>query len=30
MLDLLSEKGKLGVKPSSTPMAPNMQLTKEG
>ena len=30
VLDLLSETGKLGAKPCSTPMAPNVQLTKEG
>ena len=30
VLDLLSEIGKLGAKPCSTPMAPNVQLTKEG
>ena len=30
MLDLLSETGKLGVKPCSTPMIPNVQITKEG
>ena len=30
MLDLLSEIGKLGVKPCSTPMIPNLQLAKEG
>ena len=30
VLDMLSEKGKLGAKPCSTPMAPNVQLTKEG
>ena len=30
MLDLLSEIGKLGVKPCSTPMAPNVRFTKEG
>ena len=29
VLDLLSETRKLGVKPCSTPMAPNVQLTKE-
>ena len=29
-LDMLSEIGKLGTKPCSTPMAPNVQLTKEG
>ena len=29
VLDLLSETGKLGVKPCSTPMAPNVQFTKE-
>ena len=27
---MLSETGKLGVKPCSTPMAPNVQLTNEG
>ena len=27
---MLSETGKLGTKPSNTPMAPNVQLTKEG
>ena len=30
VLDMLSETGKLGVKPYSTPMAPNVQLTKKG
>ena len=30
VLDLLSEIGKLGVKPCNTPMAPNMQFTKGG
>ena len=30
VLDLLSKTGKLGVKPCSIPMAPNVQLTKEG
>ena len=30
VLDLLSETGKLGVKPCSTPMTPNVQITKEG
>ena len=30
VLDMLSEKGKLGAKPCSTPMVPNVQLTKEG
>ena len=30
MLDLLSETRKLGVKPCSTPMTPNVQITKEG
>ena len=29
VLDMLSEIGKLGAKPCSTPMAPNVQLTKE-
>ena len=29
-LDMLFEIGNLGVKPCSTPMAPNVQLTKEG
>ena len=29
VLDMLSETRKLGVKPCSTPMAPNVQLTKE-
>ena len=29
VLDMLSETGKLGVKPCSTPMTPNVQLTKE-
>ena len=29
VLDMLSETGKLGVKPYSTPMAPNVQLRKE-
>ena len=27
---MLSETGKLGARPCSTPMAPNVQLTKEG
>ena len=27
---MLSETGKLGTKPCSTPMTPNIQLTKEG
>ena len=27
---MLSETGKLGAKPCSTPMVPNVQLTKEG
>ena len=27
---MLSETGKLGAKPCRTPMAPNVQLTKEG
>lgn len=30
VLDLLSETGKLGAKPSGTPMMPNQQLVKEG
>ena len=30
VLDLLSEIGNLGAKPCSTPMVPNLQLTKEG
>ena len=30
MLDLLFETGKLGAKPSSTQMVPNLQLTKDG
>ena len=30
VLDMLSEIGKLGAKPYSTPMAPNVQLTKDG
>ncbi|XP_071912390.1 uncharacterized protein [Coffea arabica] len=30
VLDLLSETGKLGAKLASTPMIPNLQLTKEG
>ena len=30
VLSLLSETGKLGVKPCSTLMAPNVQFTKEG
>ena len=30
VLDLLSETRKLGTKPCSTPMSPNVQLTKEG
>ena len=30
VLDILSKTRKLGVKPCSTPMAPNIQLTKEG
>ena len=30
VLDMLSEMGRLGAKPYSTPMAPNVQLTKEG
>ena len=30
MLDLPSKTGKLGVKPCSTPMTPNVQITKEG
>ena len=29
VLDMLSETGKLGVKPCGTPMTPNVQLTKE-
>ena len=30
MLNLFSETGKLSVKPCSTPMTPNVQITKEG
>ena len=30
VFDMLSEIGKLGAKPCSTPMAPDVQLTKEG
>ena len=30
VLDLLSETGKLGDKPCSTPMIPNVQIIKEG
>ena len=30
VLDLLSETGKLGVKPCSSPMVPSVHLTKEG
>ena len=30
MLNLLSETGKLGVKPCSTPMTPSVQIAKEG
>ena len=30
VLDILSETGKLGAKPCSTPMVPNVQLTKKG
>ena len=30
VLNMLSETEKLGAKPCSTPMAPNVQLTKEG
>ncbi|CAH9055335.1 unnamed protein product [Cuscuta epithymum] len=30
VLDLLAETGKLGAKPSTTPMVPNVQLTQEG
>ena len=30
VLHMLSKTGKLGVKPCSSPMAPNVQLTKEG
>ena len=30
MLNLLCETGKLGAKPCITPMAPNVQFTKEG
>ena len=30
MLDLLSKTGKLGVKPCSTPLTPNVQITNEG
>ena len=29
VLDLLSKTGKLGARPCSTPMNPNMQVTKE-
>ena len=29
VLNMLSKTGKLGVKPCSTPMAPNVQLTKK-
>ena len=29
VLDLLSKTGKLGTKPYSTPMAPNVHITKE-
>ena len=29
MLDLLSETGKLGVKPCSSPMVPGVHLTRE-
>ena len=30
MLNLLSETGKLGVKPCSSPMVPSILLTREG
>ena len=30
MLDRLSEIGKLGAKPRNSPMAPSLQLTREG
>ena len=30
MFDLLSETGKLGVKPCSSPMVPGIHLTREG
>ena len=30
MLDLLSETGKLGLKPCNYPMAPSVHLTREG
>ena len=30
MLDLLSETGKLGVKPNRSPMAQSIHLTREG
>ena len=30
VLDMLSKTGKLGAKPCNTPMAPNVQLNKEG
>ena len=30
VLDLLSETGKLGVKPCSSPMVPSIHLTREG
>ena len=30
VLDLLSKTRKLGAKPCSTPMTPNVQITKEG
>ena len=30
LLDLLSDTGKLGVKPCSSPMAPGVHLTREG
>ena len=30
VLDLLSKTTKLGFKPCSTPMTPNVQITKEG
>ncbi|CAH9073771.1 unnamed protein product [Cuscuta epithymum] len=30
VLDLLAETGKMGAKPSTTPMVPNVQLTQEG
>ena len=30
MLDLLSETGKIGAKPGNAPMAPSLQLSREG